>query len=68
LPRAGTLLLATPFFWLTPTAAFAAQGSPSEHDVVVFIGELGLLLLVGRLMGEAAQRVGQPAVMGQLLG
>ena len=65
---AGNLLLATPFFLLTPTAAFAAQGSPSEHDVVVFIGELGLLLLVGRLMGEAAQRVGQPAVMGQLLG
>jgi Kef-type K+ transport system membrane component KefB/nucleotide-binding universal stress UspA family protein len=68
LPHAGNLLLATPFFLLIPTAAFAAQDSPSEHAVVVFIGELGLLLLVGRLMGELAQRIGQPAVMGQLLG
>jgi Kef-type K+ transport system membrane component KefB/nucleotide-binding universal stress UspA family protein len=68
LPRAGNLLLATPFFLLIPTTAFAAQESPSEHAVVVFISELGLLLLVGRLMGEAAQRIGQPAVMGQLIG
>jgi Kef-type K+ transport system membrane component KefB/nucleotide-binding universal stress UspA family protein len=66
-PRAGNLLLATPLL-LIPTTAFAAQDSPSEHAVVVFIGELGLLLLVGRLMGEAAQRIGQPAVMGQLIG
>src|SRR5262249_57676814 len=27
-----------------------------------------LLLLVGRLMGEAVQRIGQPSVMGQLIG
>ena len=26
------------------------------------------MLLVGRLLGEAAQRIGQPAVMGQLIG
>ena len=68
LPGAGNLTLAIPFFLLIPTAAFAAQDSPSEHAVVVFIGELGLLLLVGRLMGEVAQRIGQPSVMGQLIG
>jgi K+:H+ antiporter len=67
LPRAFNLLLALSFF-LIPTTAMAAQDSPSEHAVAVFIGELGLLLLVGRVTGEAAQRIGQPAVMGQLIG
>jgi len=34
----------------------------------LFLAEIVLLLLVGRLMGEAMQRAGQPAVMGQLIG
>jgi Kef-type K+ transport system membrane component KefB/nucleotide-binding universal stress UspA family protein len=51
-----------------PTAAFAADGAASVSSEAIFIAELGLLLLVGRLMGEAAQRLGQPAVMGQLIG
>ena len=38
------------------------------HSETLFIAELGLLLLVGRLLGEAMQRIGQPAVMGQLIG
>src|SRR3974390_3356850 len=33
----------------------------------LFIAQIIVLLLVGRLLGEAMQRVGQPAVMGQLL-
>jgi Kef-type K+ transport system membrane component KefB/nucleotide-binding universal stress UspA family protein len=33
----------------------------------LFLAQIALLLLVGRLMGEAMQRVGQPAVMGQLI-
>jgi Kef-type K+ transport system membrane component KefB/nucleotide-binding universal stress UspA family protein len=56
-------------------AALAAEGGGSAGSVgssagseAVFIAELGVLLLVGRLMGEAAQRIGQPAVMGQLIG
>jgi hypothetical protein len=55
--------------------AAAAEGGGSAGSVgssagseAVFIAELGVLLLVGRLMGEAAQRIGQPAVMGQLIG
>ena len=32
-----------------------------------FIAEIVLLLLVGRLLGELMQRIGQPAVMGQLV-
>ncbi len=34
---------------------------------VVFLLQIILLLSVGRLMGELMQRIGQPAVMGQLL-
>ena len=50
------------------SAAIAADGAPSGGSEAIFIAELGLLLLVGRVMGEAAQRIGQPAVMGQLIG
>ena len=53
---------------LIPTAALAAQESPPESAIASFIAELGILLLVGRIMGELAQRIGQPAVMGQLIG
>jgi Kef-type K+ transport system membrane component KefB len=38
--------------------------APSE---ALFLVQIVLLLLAGRLMGEAMQRIGQPAVMGQLL-
>jgi Kef-type K+ transport system membrane component KefB/nucleotide-binding universal stress UspA family protein len=53
---------------LVPTAGFAAQSAPRENSIAIFIAELALLLLVGRLMGEAAQRIGHPPVMGQLIG
>src|SRR6266851_9535077 len=48
----------------TPLAAEASQPAPSE---VVFLAEIIVLLVCGRLLGEAMQRIGQPAVMGQLL-
>jgi Kef-type K+ transport system membrane component KefB/nucleotide-binding universal stress UspA family protein len=38
--------------------------APSES---LFIAQIVLLLLVARLLGEAMQRIGQPAVMGQLI-
>src|SRR5271167_3654299 len=38
--------------------------APSE---ALFLAQIVLLLLGGRLMGEAMQRIGQPAVMGQLI-
>jgi Kef-type K+ transport system membrane component KefB/nucleotide-binding universal stress UspA family protein len=58
------------FVFLTATAAtaWAADGASPDGSEAVFIAEIGLLLLVGRLMGEVAQRIGQPAVMGQLIG
>jgi len=46
------------------TTAEDAMQAPSE---VLFLAQIVLLLLVGRLMGEAMQRIGQPAVMGQLI-
>ncbi|MBI1868412.1 MAG: cation:proton antiporter [Methylocystis sp.] len=51
---------------------FSASGARAEEGVqtpsdVVFLAELLALILVGRLLGEAMSRVGQPSVMGQLL-
>ncbi len=44
-------------------AGIGSGGGPSE---VVLVVQIVLLLTVGRLLGEAMLRVGQPAVMGQL--
>jgi Kef-type K+ transport system membrane component KefB len=38
-----------------------------DHSTAIFAAELILLLLVGRLLGEAMTRMGQPAIFGQLL-
>jgi Kef-type K+ transport system membrane component KefB len=54
---------------LIPTSAAAAISSSNiESRDALFFAQLGLLLLVGRLLGEAAHRLGQPSVIGQLLG
>jgi Kef-type K+ transport system membrane component KefB/nucleotide-binding universal stress UspA family protein len=50
------------------SAALAADSGPRAASEALFIAELALLLVVGRLMGEAVQRIGQPSVMGQLIG
>jgi Kef-type K+ transport system membrane component KefB/nucleotide-binding universal stress UspA family protein len=47
-------------------AALAQEGTKGPSEVI-FLAELLVLLLVGRLLGEAMQRIGQPSVMGQLL-
>ncbi len=67
MPHACAILV-TAAVLLIPTAALAAPVVPTESSIASFVAELGILLLVGRLMGEAAQRIGQPAVMGQLVG
>ena len=53
---------------LATGGAFAAEDAKSGASDVVFFAQLVVLMLVGRLLGEAMQRIGQPAVMGQLLG
>jgi len=54
---------------LTAGALFAAQeGHGSAPSEVIFLAQLVTLMLVGRLLGEAMNRIGQPSVMGMLLG
>ena len=50
------------------SVAFAAEPNSSAASEAVFFAELAILLLVGRGLGEIMQKLGQPAVMGQLLG
>jgi K+:H+ antiporter len=52
---------------LSAVPALAAEPGQSGHSEVVLLGQLVVLLAAGRLLGEAMQRLGQPAVMGQLL-
>jgi Kef-type K+ transport system membrane component KefB/nucleotide-binding universal stress UspA family protein len=58
----GALLILT-------TSVLAADQSDrgSGNAEAFFIVQIVLLLLVGRLLGEAMQRIGQPAVIGQLI-
>lgn len=58
---------------LMATHAGAAEGTGKSTGLggsgeATFIAELILLLVVGRGLGEILQRLGQPAVMGQLIG
>jgi Kef-type K+ transport system membrane component KefB/nucleotide-binding universal stress UspA family protein len=61
------MLLSLPALAL-PAGPAAAEGQvahgPSE---AIFLGQLLLLILVGRLLGEILLRLRQPAVMGQLI-
>lgn len=63
---AGFLFLQGLAAFLLVVPAWAAEGKagPSEGAL---IGQIVLLIIVGRLLGEGMLRVGQPAVMGQLL-
>ena len=59
------LLAAVPLCLVAlPVCADTATRGPSE---VIFLFQIIVLLVCGRLMGELMQRIGQPAVMGQLI-
>jgi len=49
-----------------PVFVLAAADHP-DHRVMIFFTQIMLLIVVGRLLGELMQRIGQPAVIGQLL-
>ncbi len=51
---------------LTSGAARAAD-APAAASESLFLAEIITLILLGRLLGELMQRIGQPSVMGQLL-
>lgn len=61
--RVGPLLLAL----IVPGAALAAEQASQTPSEIVFLAQIVALLTCGRLLGEAMQRLGQPAVMGQLI-
>ena len=48
-------------------AALAADQGGGKPSDAVFLTEILVLVIAGRLMGEAMQRIGQPSVMGQLI-
>ena len=51
----------------TVPAALAAGDAPVPPSEALFIGQIVTLLVAGWLMGEGMLRIGQPAIMGQLL-
>ncbi len=62
---AGLAALGLSIGWANSAwAADVPLAGPSE---VVFLVQIVVLIFFGRLLGEIMQRVGQPAVMGQLL-
>ena len=66
--RSSALLAATLCFTMLATgAAYAAAAVARGPSEAVFVAEVVLLLVFGRLGGEAMQRLGQPPVVGQLL-
>jgi Kef-type K+ transport system membrane component KefB len=44
----------------------AAAADHGEQGVTIFFAQVLLLIAIGRLLGELMQRIGQPAVIGQL--
>jgi Kef-type K+ transport system membrane component KefB/nucleotide-binding universal stress UspA family protein len=58
--------VATVLLLMSAPLALAAEGGSGPSEAV-FVAQLMVLLLVGRLLGEALLRMGQPAIMGQLM-
>ena len=54
-------------FALATGPAFAANEAPKGASELIFVAQLVVLILVGRLLGEVMLRFKQPAVMGQLI-
>ena len=53
---------------LAPAApALAAEPGQQGPSPLLFVGQLAVLMLAGRLLGELMLRLKQPAVMGQLM-
>jgi Kef-type K+ transport system membrane component KefB/nucleotide-binding universal stress UspA family protein len=53
---------------LGAASSFAAEGGKGAPSEIIFLTQLITLMVVGRLLGELMNRIGQPSVMGMLLG
>src|SRR5689334_21428344 len=58
------LVLAAAATFALSTPAFAAEGKAGSSEALL-VGQIVLLIVTGRLLGEVMLRLGQPAVMGQ---
>jgi Kef-type K+ transport system membrane component KefB len=47
--------------------ALAAAGGAGGHDIAEFLLTIAAILVAAKLFGEVAERIGQPAVLGELL-
>jgi Kef-type K+ transport system membrane component KefB/nucleotide-binding universal stress UspA family protein len=66
--RKALLLIAMPLLGLAgPAFAAAPAGAAKGPSELIFIAQLLVLMVVGRLLGEAMIRMRQPAVIGQLI-
>src|SRR5882672_6367638 len=52
---------------LAAAPAVAAEQGHKGPSEALFVAQIVVLMIVGRLLGEAMLRLGQPAVMGQLI-
>ena len=52
---------------LVAQPAFAAEPGQHGPSALLFVAQIAVLMLVGRLLGEVMLRLKQPAVMGQLV-
>src|SRR5476651_138955 len=67
LPSVYALLALIAAGVLAAAPALAAEPGQKGPSEIVFIAQILALMIVGRLLGEAMIRLGQPAVMGQLI-
>src|SRR5215469_9266416 len=65
--RSRSVLLAMLPICLVPTVVSAAGVESQGASHSVFLAQIIALLVCGRLLGELMQRLGEPAVMGQLI-
>jgi len=66
-PKAVPAILGIGLILVPLLAAHAAEGPARGPSEIVFLCQIIALLVCGRLAGEVMQRIGQPAVMGQLI-
>jgi Kef-type K+ transport system membrane component KefB len=64
-PRHTVLTLGALLFAGSAFAAAAKHDGPSQ---TLFLVQIIVLVVVGRLLGEAMVRIGQPSIMGQIIG
>lgn len=64
---AFSILLITPFVSAAPEATAPGSGAAHGLQPMVLVG-LAVMLIVAKLGGELFERIGQPAVLGELIG